>query len=236
MIHNNRFTVPIKSKSNDSANTTVIILASIPNDRMKTMPSVSLMMVDKQNHVIDIQVEAIRTVFPKSDIVLVTGHDATQVIEHRPTCVRIVENQMYESRGENEELRLGLNNSTTDNTLIISGNCIFNSNALQHLKNHASCTLIDKRQQIDKDSLGVISNNGRVENIAYGVMDKWCYITYLEARETKILRKFASAKNKSNMCFFEAINYVTSHGGVINTVGQQNGYLRRITSSKDMIV
>lgn len=236
MNQNNRFTVPIKSKTNDSSNTTVLILASIPNDRMKTMPSVSLMMVDKQNNVIDIQVEAIRTVYPKSDIILVTGHDATQVIEHRPTCVRIVENQMYETRGENEELRLALNNSTTDNILIISGNCIFNANALQHLKNHASCTLIDKNNQIDKDSLGVISNNSRVENIAYGVMDKWCYITYLEAREVRIIKKFASAKNKANMCLFEAINYVTSHGGIINTVGQQNGYLRRITSSKDMLV
>lgn len=230
----NRFQVPIKSKSFDSSTVTAIILGSIPNDRMKTMQPVSTMLVNSQQTVLDIQVEAIRTVFPKSEIVLVAGHDSQQVIDKKPKSVRIVENSSYETLGEVEELRLAINNVTTDNILIINGSCIFNSGALGHLRGHSSCTLVDKKNQIDRDSLGVISNNGKVENIAYGVQDKWCYITYLEQREQAILRKFVGIKNRGNLCMFESINYVLSHSGQIYAIGQQDGYLRRITSGKDL--
>ena len=67
----NRFVVPIKPIQTDSANTTAIILASMPNQRMKTMPAVSLMSVDKQHTVLDLQVESILAVFPKAQIVVV---------------------------------------------------------------------------------------------------------------------------------------------------------------------
>jgi hypothetical protein len=232
----NRFTVPTKPKLGDTSNITAVILSSIANDRMKTMPPVSLMMVDRQHTVLDVQIEAIRTVFPKCEIALVVGHDAQQVIDKKPNYVRVIENVNHETLGEVEELRLAINNCVTDNIILISGNCIFNANALQHLRGHSSCTLVDKKNQIDKDSLGVISNGGRVENIAYGVQDKWCYITYLESREQTILRKFVSVRNRSNLCMFEGINYVLSNGGQIYAIGQQDGYLRRVTSGKDLRV
>lgn len=231
----NRFTVPTRPKVSNSANVTAIILASIANDRMKTMLPVSLMMVDKQNTVLDSQIDSIRTVYPKCEIILVVGHDAQQVIDKKPANVRIVENTNYDSAGEIEELRLAINNVTTDNILLINGSCIFNAKALQHLRGHSSCTLVDKNNQIDKDSLGVISNNGRAENIAYGVQDKWCYISYLEAREHAILRKFISVRNRCNLCLFEGINYILTHNGLIYSIGQQDGYLRKITSGKDLM-
>lgn len=230
-----RFTVPTRPKASDSANVTAIILASIANDRMKTMSPVSLMMVDKQNTVLDCQIDAIRTVYPKCEIILVVGHDAQQVIDKKPRNVRIIENMSHDNAGEIEELRLAINNVTTDNVLLINGSCIFNANALQHLRGHSSCTLVDKKNQIDKDSLGVISNNGRVEHIAYGVQDKWCYISYLEGREHTILRKFVSVRNRGNLCLFEGINYVLTHSGLIYSIGQQDGYLRKITSGKDLL-
>jgi hypothetical protein len=229
-----RFTVPTRPKQNDSSNTTAIVLASIPNERMKTMPPVSLMMVDNQHNVLDLQIEAIRMVFPKCEIALVVGHDAQQVIDRKPHGVRVIENQSYDTAGETEELRLAINNCTTDNILFINGSCVFNSAALQHLRNRSSCTLVDKTNQIDKDSVGVISHNDRVENIAYGVQDKWCYMTYLEHREHMILKKFVSIKNRANLCAFEGINYVLNHGGIIYSVGQTNGFLRKISSGKDL--
>jgi len=236
MIPLNRFTVPIKKKSNDSSNVTVVLLASIPNPRMKTMPSVSLLNIDKQHNVIDIQVEAIRAAYPKSDIILVTGHDSNQVIAKRPNGVRIIENQLYNDCGENEEIRLALNNSITECILLINGNCIFNASCLQQLRGHGSCTLVDTKGQMDSDSIGVIANGSKVENLAYGIESKWCYVSYIEGKEYDLLKKFSSLRNRSNMCMFESINYIVSNGGVIYTVEQNAGYLRKISSSKDILI
>ncbi len=232
----NRFTVPIKSKSIDSSHVTAIILASIPNPRMKTMPSVSLLSVDKQHNVIDIQVESIRASYPKADIILVTGHDANQVISKKPDGVRIIENQSYNDSGENEEIRLALNNSITESILLINGNCIFDAACIQQMRNHGSCTLVDVKDQIDSDSLGVISNGNKVENIAYGIEKKWCYVSYIEGREYTLLKKFASLRNRGNMCAFESLNYIVSNGGTIYTIEQRAGYIRKISSSKDILV
>lgn len=231
----NRFVVPIKPAYKDSSNVTAIVLGSIPNDRMKTMPAVSLMMVNKQQSVVELQFESISAAFPKSEMILVVGHDGQQVIEKRPKQMRIVENQLYEQCGEVEELKLAINNVTTDAVLIIKGNTIFDSKAIKQLRNHGSCTMIDKKDQMTKDALGVISNGSKIENIAYGVEDKWCYTTYLEGRELKILRKFVNMRIKSKMCLFEALNYIVSNGGLIYCVGQQEGYLRQILSPKDVL-
>lgn len=228
-----RFTVPIK-KPKDSSNVTCIILASMSLQGMKSMPSISLMSINKQQNILDVQIESVIATFPKAEIILVVGHDSNDVLNHKPKFVRAVENLLFDERGEGEEIRLSLNNTTTDSVLLIGGNCVFNSDAIQQLKGHGSCTLIDGKGQIDKDSLGVIHNNNRVENIVYGVSDKWCYITYLEGRELSLLRKFVSMRNRSNMCMFEAINYIINNGGVIYTVKQNNGFLRRICSSKDV--
>ena len=232
----NRFTVPIKPKGSDSSNTTALILASIANERMKTMPPVSMMLVDSQHTVLDCQIEAIKTIYPNCDIILIVGHESQRVIESRPKNVRIVENKLYDSAGEAEEIRLGINNCITDNILLVDGNCLFNADALQHLRGHGSCTLIDKNEQMAKDSLGVISHNSKVENIAYGVQDKWCYISYLESKEHNILKRFTAVKNRCNLCTFECLNYVLSHNGQIYSVGQSNGFLRRIMSGKDLKV
>ncbi len=230
----NRFIVPIKPVSQDSSNITVVILASTPNPRMKTMPPVSLMTVDKQHNVLDLQVESIVAAYPQAQIVLVAGHDIGQVVDRRPKNVRIVENPLYEMTGEVDELRLGLNNVTTEHVIIIDGNVIFNAAAIKQLRGHGSCTLVDRSNQIDKDCLGVISNNSKIENIAFGVQDKWCYITYLQNKEFTILRRFINVRSRGKLCVFESLNYVTSHGGLIYAVGQSGGYLRKINTSKDL--
>lgn len=231
----NRFILPIKPALTDSSNISVVILGSIPNDRMKTMPAVSLMMVNKQQSVIELQYESISAAYPKSEIILVSGHDSQQVIDKRPKRIRIVENQLFQECGEIEELKLAVNNVTTDSILIIKGNTIFDSNAIKQLRNHGSCTMIDRKDQMTKDSLGVISNSSKLENIAYGIEDKWCYTTYLEGKEFSMLRKFVNMRAKSKMCLFEALNYIVSNGGLIYCVGQHEGYLRQILSPKDVL-
>lgn len=233
-MQSNRYVIPIKQSKQTHNNVTAVILASIPNHGMKTMPPVCSMTIDKQHTVLDLQIEAINIAYPNSEIILVVGHGAQELINNRPIGVRIVENSKYDELGEIEELRLALNNVTTDNVLLVNGNLIFNANAISNLKGHSSCVLVDNNSQISDESLGVISNNSMLENIAYGVANKWCYVSYLENHEHLILRKFCNVRTRGRMCLFEGINYITSHNGLIYTVKQNNGYLRKIESNKDI--
>lgn len=233
MIHKiTRHTVPLKN--NKPKSTTVILLASSPNEGMRTMPSVSLINVDGQHNVLDIQYEAINIAYPSSDIILVSGHDSHAVMNKKPKQIRMVDNQLFESAGDVEELRIGLNCSIGDSALIADGKCIFDAKAISQLQGHGSCTLIDVKKQISEDSIGVIFNNTKVESFAFDMPHKWCYITYLEGRELEILKKFVAIKSKSNLCLFEAMNHVINRGGLVRPVMQSHGFVRRISSRKDL--
>lgn len=225
--------VPIISNKSDSSSITVLILGSIPCDRMRTVSSVSMLPINAQQNVLDIQLEAIKTVFPKCEIVMTVGHRKEEIIRKKPSYVRIVENLNYESLAQNEDLRLGVNNITTKNTLIFPGNIIFDSSAIQQFKHNKSMTLFDKNNQFNDNSLSVIDNNGVLENITYGLPKKWTYMTFLVEKELSILRKIVNTKSKEKYCLHESINYVASRG-TIYTCPQSNGNMRKITSIKDI--
>lgn len=224
------FITPIKRKK--SSDLSVIILGSLNIHRSKTLGAMS-MLPYRNEPLIENQVRAIREVFPLSEISLVAGYQSTNVINNRPYGVRIIENQLYDSTGNAEEIRLALNSTLNNRVILVSGNVFFDAASLKQMNNHASCILV-KEQGNERGDLGTMNNIGKLEIISYGLKNRWCQIALLEEEEIAIIRKFVSKKDKSRYLFHEVINHAVSHGGKINVVRSTVGDIKTLDSAKDL--
>lgn len=224
---NNRFITTTKAKPADTSIYSVCILASIPQERMLYSPPISLYPIDSYNTVLSYQYKTIRSVFPKSNIFLVVGHNAHQVIPKCPKDVHIIENQKYTEFGEAEEIKIAINATITESVILISGNMVFDDKTLAQIKTSHSSVLVDKRTE-DDGAIGIIENNSKLENMAFGLSNKWCYISHFNGKELDILRNVCNTKTKSNLCNFEVINTVINRNGIIYTVQRGDGFIQRI--------
>ena len=208
-----------------------IILASGIIPRMKNAGAKSLFRVDKNSVMLDVQYEAIRNAFAEAEIIVVTGHMTNAVVAFREATKRddlkIIENQLYETCGNLEEVRLALNTVTNKKVCIINGDVLFNSQAIKHLKGHLSCILYDTKGTFGDDTVGFIANNSIVESIGHGLPMKWSQIIYLENNELELFRKIVNNRQKSRLMVSEAVGYVVNNGGAIKAVNVVEGFLIR---------
>lgn len=223
----NRFITTTKTKPGDSDKYSIVLLASLPQERMVYGPPISLYPVQGYNCVLEMQYHVIRTVFPYGHIYIVVGHNASQIINRCPKDIHIIENQRYEEFGETEELKLAINATITDSVITIGGNMVFDEQILTQAKTIHSSVIIDS-ESTDDGAVGVINNHSRLENLAFGLPKKWCYISHLMGKELDAMKSFVNTKSKSNLCMFEAINAITSKRGIIYTVERNKGLLQRI--------
>jgi len=228
----NRFTIPIKPSMRQSLDVTVIILTSSHNSRIQSYGAISLMMVDAYHNILDTQVDAINSVYPKSDIIITSRSHSREIAFKKPKNVRLVEIH-DDSPGEVSDLRIALNISISSTVIVVDGNMIFNADAIKSIKNKGSCTLVEDSTK-NTGSLGVTTDGRRVEHIAYGIPNTWCHMTSFCGKELELLYKYCSKKSKSNLCLFECINNITANGGSFSYIKNQ-GYSRRIAGPKDVL-
>jgi len=223
-----RFTMPIKNIATDNE-LTVIILGADVSPRKKSQGAKSLIPLSPKWNVIEMQLDAIKTMFPKAEIVLVTGFQSQQVISKKYP-VRIVENPFFEETSDVEQIRIALNVTLSNKVLIVNGDLAFDAPALLNITNHGSNILFSDEKNLDKEDayIGVIHNNNVVENLVYCTPNKWLHTLYIEGKELETLRKFVRNKERSKLLFFEAINYIVSSGGLIRAIPQRSGTMYRI--------
>lgn len=220
-----RFTVPIKNVPNNNE-VSVVILGADVAPRKKNQGAKSLIPFGSKSNMIEMQIVSIKNALPKSEIILVTGFQSQQVIT-KGYPVRIVENLNYNETSDVEQIRIALNAVLNKKVLIINGDLAFDSLSIMNITNHGSNTLFNPSQQENNDSIGVIHNNNKLENLIYCTANKWLHCVYLEGKELEIMRKFVRNKVSSKLLFFEAVNYVASNG-LIRALPQQTGTMYRI--------
>lgn len=224
-----RFTSPVK-KQDFGDDITFIILSSGIIPRNKNAGAKSLYPVDKHSVVLDVQYSAIRNSFPKAEIVLVIGHMANSVINFKNNNnkydVKIVENTMFETSGQLEELRLALN-IVNNKKVFIVGDVIFNSQAIKQVNLNQSSIIFDQKGNFGDDDVGCTFQGMILQNTSHGVPNKWSKIVYLRDVELDHLRRIANNRQKARLMINEAINYVVNCGGTIKGISQSSGYIIR---------
>lgn len=224
-------TRPINISRNDI---TVIILAANIGYGMKSYGPKSLLYINDKETLLQYQINLIKTVFPKSDIILVVGFLADRIIKKCPPGVRILENQLYENTNEVEQIRLALNCCLTENVLIIKDDIIFNPETFKDISKDQSCIIYDSKGQIDDGNVGVTVVNEYATIFSYDISTKWCHIVYLIGKDFKITKMLCNNRERSRMYFFEVLNMLLNKIGQIRAIEPVNMEIIKIDTSRDL--
>jgi len=227
--------VPIRRTNVDKDDITVIILAANIGYGMKSYGPKSLLHVNSQETLIEYQINLIQTCFPKADILLVVGFLADKIIRKRPDGVRIIENQLFETSNETEQIRLALNCTLTNNVLIIKDDIIFNRDTLYSISQGQSCLIYDSQHQIDSSNIGVTIVDSKATIFSYDIPTKWCHIVYLTGKELKIVKGLCYPRERSRMYFFEILNMMLERIGAIKAIEPTNMEIVKIDTSRNLL-
>lgn len=231
-----RFVTTTKYPVTDSSKISIVLYGSRAIDRMKAYGNKSLLPITKTQNVIDIQLEAIHTVFPKSEVIIVSGFDVEKIIKNRPQLTKIIENVRFEDSNETEDIKIALNAITNNRVITISSDVILNSQALIHLKDRGSCVLVDYKNQFSNEDIGATWTESRLEMLSFGIPNKWCHVAQFSGKELDLLRKFSLSRGKGSTMLYEGINFVITNGGKMTTCPQSTGYCRKIEKVEDINV
>jgi choline kinase len=209
----------------------VIIVAAGEGSRIKSRGPRSLLSVGSRN-LIEHQVELIKERFTNSTIILVTGFDATNVMNRVPSGTICVENERYGETNVMRSIGIGLRAAMADRVLIIYGDLVFNKELLDFPVSK-SCTLFENSNTTETE-VGCTVDNDVLENMFYGLSKKWVPVMYFVNKELKLLKNLAFDKQREKLYGFEAINHIMGKGGEFAAYSPKNSIAFDIDTPKDM--
>lgn len=202
----------------------IIPVAGYPNGR-KTGLSPALVKIKQGMHLIEYQVEAVKSVWPQATVIVVVGHQAEKVIQIIGDSTLIVEKEQFEKSGTARSISMGLRVTKDQNILIIHGDLFFERACLDSLLKDVSSTILAK---MPDGTIGVNHDKGLIRTLDYGLESKWGQIFLLRGRETDLLRRVVHNRRNDKLFTFEILNKIVEGNGKIYTVEQYNSVVREI--------
>jgi CTP:phosphocholine cytidylyltransferase-like protein len=210
----------------------VIILAAGMGTRIKSFGVRSLIRLHTGRTVIDHQLDLINSVFSNNEIILVTGFEADKLMNKTPSNIIKVENERFESTNVTRSLSLGLRAATTDNVVIVYGDLVFNSAALDFPLDK-SCLLIDESGTMDSE-IGTNIDNNLVELLLYGLNNKWGQICFVRGKELELMKSIVWNRDNENKFGFEILNEIIDRNGSFRSYKNPEAKMLDIDSGKDL--
>lgn len=186
-------------------NLTVIILGSSYIKRRKSHGPTILYKDISGTTILETQIRAIRYHFPNAEIIVVSGLWSDKIASIRKNEFRLVENQLFESTNEVENLRLALNNNTNKNLLIISGNLYFNHSTLSELPTE-STVFYDSTNQLPNEDIGMTIVDKNTTIVSFDLSNKWVGIVYINEQYFQRFTELCLDRSKNRLFLFEIIN------------------------------
>ena len=208
----------------------VIIPAAGSGQRMKQYGARSILNL-KGRTLIDRQVEAIRLIYPRSEIVLVGGFEADRVLNQLPVGVRMVENENYEGTGVARSIGIALQAITNKNILIILGDLVFGPEVISGLYTKHSSVL-----SYSVGDVAIAHDGDAVTHLSFArtLKDRWGQIAFFGAEESALLRMVTAEKRNRKLTGMEVINKVIDAGGEVSIARKENIQIREIDKSSDI--
>lgn len=223
------------SKKMEADKKTIIIIASNPGYRMKSFGPKCLLKDKTGVSILEHQIATLKTFYPSCDIIIVSGFESDKIARLRPSYTRLVENQLYETLNDVEDIRLALNNTMGNNATIIYGDIFFAQNVLNCFR-HDSCVLIDSSERMQSTDVGSTIVDDKLSIMSLSLeANKWAKMVALAGKEFKLLRQFVNDRDNGKLFLFEALNYIVEKGGTINAERiSPNHKLIHVESTKEL--
>jgi choline kinase len=190
----------------------VIILGAGPGDRMKSYGPRPLIRLTPAQTILSRQLDIIGRMLHPKEIILVSGYEARKIMDNTPQWIINIENEKFDTTNITRSLGIGLRAATTENIIVIYGDLVFNDIALEQLPMDRSMVLIDESTMKDSEvGCNIIDN--KLENIFYGLPNKWAQITFFKGKELKLLKSICWNPDKYNFYGFETLNEIIDKNG-----------------------
>lgn len=214
--HNQRFiTSPTERSRTNVELVTVVLLSEKAGYRMKSYGPTPLLKIGGRL-LIDLQIDAIKSVFRNFELIICCGFDSEKIIKHirskyQRDNIRVVENQLHQHSNCCESMRLSLNNTSNNRVLVCNGSLIFNKDLLT-LVDYKQSHIISANPDSNSLEIGFTANNeGVLENLSYGIENIWAETFFLHNEEmVDCLRGIVSGIDYKNKFAFEALNHLNS--------------------------
>ena len=171
--------------------------------------------------------------YPNAEIFIVVGFQAEK-IRHRlkDYPVRFIYNPLHESTNVLYSLGLAFQAVISASAIIVYGDLIFNTNAVQNLKGESKI-IADAYGQMCDDEVGLTIQNKQAMTFAYGLENKWAQIAYLSGKELSLFKEISMHSDTSQWFGYEGLNHVIKHGGNFEVIRPRTMRLVEIDQAKD---
>ncbi len=214
---------------------TVGILSAGVGSRIKSHEPRALLKI-KDKCLLEHQIEAVNSIFSSPEIITGVGYDANKIIRKLYGKSRFVENQLYDTTGSFETLRLIVNNSASEALLFLHGDLFFRPNIFDGIDLSKSFVFADDSGTMNDREVGITENRGRATIFSYGLCKKWCQIALLTGKELSMLRQICckNSVEQKSLLTFEVLNAIINKGGIIKVHDIPQKCILEIDSMKDL--
>ena len=223
--------VAASSRPKQNRKYSIIIPAAGLSSRMKKYGPQSLIKINN-NTLLDRQIKTIDKVFRWYEIILVGGFEFDKLTRHVPSKVKLIENKEYLETTIIHSINLGLNQCQTENILIMYGDLIFNNIAITAPFDNESIAIISN--DMKTSDVGCTINNNYIQQMFYGIDNKWGQIVFITKQELSIMKTFCSNHSNHTKYGFESINYIIESGGKIKSHHAKKSIIFDIDTSLDL--
>lgn len=210
----------------------IIIPAAGLGKRMKIYGPKSLIHINGVHTILSKQLMNIRKLFKQYEIILVGGYQIHKLKKHCSGDIKLIENPDYENTNVIESIRIGLDNISTDNAVIIYGDLVFNSHCLSvPFYNESALVLCDSMKT---EEVGCVVSEKKIQYVFYEIEKKWAQIAYFTGQELSLLKEFFLNNSDRNLYGFEVINRIIDMGGMFKPYEPQKAFAYDIDTSYDL--
>jgi choline kinase len=212
----------------------VVIPAAGIGRRMRSYGPKCLVQLADGRTVLRRQIDLVRQLCPRVDIVVVVGFEAERVIRTLPAGVRVVENEHYEETGVARSIAMGLRATTADRVLVVYGDLVFNWATLRGIGGTKSVVVVDRCGKMGTAEVGVTVVGQAATHFDYGLKTKWTGIVLLTGRELALFKQLAATVDRRRAAGHELLNCIIDRGGEFQTVLVDTAELVEIDSGADI--
>jgi hypothetical protein len=194
-------------------NVTVCINAAQPISNRKNLGPRCLIKY-KDRHVIDHQIDLIKRSFEFPEIIIISGFSSKVVYNNRPEGVKIIENQLYESTRDCEQVRLVSQAAQNDNIIFIPDNMMLSVEDLQTMSKQ-STVLVSDDMLSEKT---VLYEKGKLVDFVYyknEQSDFYANCYSLQGKELRLANNFSFNNPYSAYLDIELLAQVVKQNGEI---------------------
>ncbi|SVB54980.1 uncharacterized protein METZ01_LOCUS207834 [marine metagenome] len=202
--------------------------------RMKSYGPKALIPLYGDITLIERQLDILMDCYPSAEIFIVVGFQAEKIrYQLKDYPIRFIYNPLHESTNVLYSLGLAFQAVISTSAIIVYGDLIFNSNAVQNLRG-GSKIIADANGHLRDDEVGLTIQDKKAMTFAYGLKDKWAQIAYLTEKELSLFKEISINSDTSQWFGYEGLNHVIKQGGNFEVIKPRTMQLLEIDQTKDL--